>query len=67
MRKNRKHSDEFKKKVVEEYLAGKGRKSVLREYDIVDSVLARWYANIEPLARSQMGAEKPRVAGDLPR
>lgn len=38
----RKHSDVLKKQVAEEYLAGKGRNAILREYDIVDSVLGRW-------------------------
>ena len=46
-RKRREYTAEFKFQVAMEYLTGKkGRAQILREYEISDSVLERWYRKV---------------------
>ena len=46
-RKRREYTSEFKFQVAMEYLTGKkGRAQILREYEISDSVLERWYRKV---------------------
>jgi transposase-like protein len=46
-RKRRAYTAEFKFQVAMEYLTGKkGRGQILREYEISDSVLERWYRKV---------------------
>jgi len=40
--KYRKFSDELKEQIVKEYQSVKGWNTILREYEIADSVLGRW-------------------------
>lgn len=63
--KYRKFSDELKEQIVKEYQSGKGRNTILREYGIVDSVLARWIRKYQeygcfPDDRGKQAVGRPR-------
>ncbi|WP_368235656.1 hypothetical protein [Clostridium perfringens] len=46
MRKNNKYSNEFKKKIIDEYLSGEESfYSLERKYNIPDSTIKGWYYN----------------------
>ena len=61
--KTRKHSLEFKEKVVKEYLAGKGYTVVCREYEIRNSQLSHWVKQWKQLGTFPDGRGKHNKGG----